>query len=440
MENNSLEVVKDGRSNALSEIMEFKNCDNEIAKNIGTISCGFVEMGKNLKVISDKKLYTLDNYDSIYDYAEKRFNIKSTTVKNLINIAEKFLDDHGKIVPEFKDYTYSQLIEIDKISDTSYEKLNPNMSVRDIKNLQIVEKLDSVMINCLKTAFNKVVSGLKNFFTKNKILNEQFEIDSFNLNENFEKVKIIHDSTYPYAYVGLKVKFSKCGEKKKTIQEIYPFIYFEVAKNGEILTKKSRLVTTKHYYSYPDSELWFYLENRPVENLDNLEKSIVSFLVEMMSDKDSARMDKIKEESRKKKIESLEGKKIKLTLKEVSRNSREDILVKFGLDIEKTLNQVEFFYGLSGKLFLILNEKLCLACEHFYDLDVFSYKIENNQYVLVKKLKNLDYVRFFDLFQDTDLLKELIKIDNLFDRFVKFVEYMYENQWHAWDEVVKLGG
>ena len=56
-------------------------------------------------------------------------------------------------------------------------------------------------------------------------LDEKFEIESFYLNENFEKVKIIHDSTYPYAYVGLKVKFSKCGEKKKTIQEIYPFIY-----------------------------------------------------------------------------------------------------------------------------------------------------------------------------------------------------------------------
>ena len=434
MENNSLEIVEDGRSNALSEIMEFKNCDNEIAKNIGTISCGFVEMGKNLKVISDKKLYTLDNYDSIYDYAEKRFNIKSTTVKNLINIAEKFLDDHGKIVPEFKDYTYSQLIEIDKISDTSYEKLNPNMSVRDIKNLQIVEKLDSVMIDCLKTAFNKVVSGLKNFFAKNKILDEKFEIESFYLNENFEKVKIIHDSTYPYAYVGLKVKFSKCGEKKKTIQEIYPFIYFEVEKSGEILTKKSRLVTTKHYYSYPDSELWFYLENRPVENLDTLEKSIVSFLMKMMSDKDSARLSKIKEESERKKNESLMGKKIKLTLKEASRNSREEILGRFGSNIEKILNQLEFFYDSSAKLYLILNDKLCLKCEYYYDLYIGSYKIENNQYILVRNFIELRYVDFYDLFQETELLKTLIEIDNLFERFVKFVEYMYEKKWYKYDK------
>ena len=432
MENNSLEIVKE--CNALSEIMEFKNCDTEIAKYIGTISCGFVEMGKNLKVISDKKLYKLDNYDSIYDYAEKRFNIKTTTVKNLINIAEKFLDDYGKIVPEFKDYTYSQLIEIDKISDTSYEKLNPNMSVRDIKNLQIVEKLDGVMVASLKTAFNKTVSGLKNFFIKNKILNEQFEIDSFSLNENFEKVKIIRDSTYPYAYVNLKVKFSKLGEKKKIIQEINPFIYFEVAKNGEILTKKSRLVTTKHYYSRPDSELWFYLEYRPVENLDTLEKSIVSFFVKLMSDKDSVRLSKIKEESEKKKNESLMGKKIKLTLKEASRNSRKEILGRFGSDIEITLKQVEFFCDSSAKLYLILNDKLALTCEYCYDLCVFSYKIENNQYMLVKKLQDLWYVDFVDLFQETELFKALIEIDNLFERFVKFIEYMYEKKWYKYDE------
>lgn len=433
MENNSLEIVKDGRSNVLSEIIEFKNCDTAIAKNIGTISCSFVEMGKNLKVISDKKLYKLDNYDSIYDYAEKRFNIKTTTVKNLINIAEKFLDDHGKIIPEFKDYTYSQLIEIDKISDSSYENLNPNMSVRDIKNLQIVEKLDGVMVASLKTAFNKTVSGLKNFFTKNKILNEQFEIDSFSLNENFEKIKIIRDFTWPCAFVSLKVKFSKLGEKKKKVQEISSFIHFEVAKNGELLIKKSQLVTKRSYYTYPYSDLWFYVSNGPIENLDELEKSIVSFLVSLMREKYSVGINEIKKEAEKKKFESLEGKKNKLTLKEASSTLKE-ILSFFGSDIEKTLNQVEFFYGSFGSLYLILDERLCLSCDYCYDLRVCSYKNENSQYVLVKTLKNLDYVRFHDLFQDTNLLKELIEIDNLFERFVKFIEYMYEKKWYKYDE------
>ena len=257
---------------------------------------------------------------------------------------------------------------------------------------------------------------------------------SFSLNENFEKVKIIRDSTYPYAYVNLKVKFSKLGEKKKIIQEINPFIYFEVAKNGEILTKKSRLVTTKHYYSRPDSELWFYLEYRPVENLDTLEKSIVSFFVKLMSDKDSVRLSKIKEESEKKKNESLMGKKIKLTLKEASRNSRKEILGRFGSDIEITLKQVEFFCDSSAKLYLILNDKLALTCEYCYDLCVFSYKIENNQYMLVKKLQDLWYVDFVDLFQETELFKALIEIDNLFERFVKFIEYMYEKKWYKYDE------
>lgn len=72
----------------------------------------------------------------IYEFAKKRFGFGTTTTKNFLAIYDKFMITDGMNVPmlkeEFKDYGYSQLVELVSV-ESHLDEFSPSMTVKEIR-------------------------------------------------------------------------------------------------------------------------------------------------------------------------------------------------------------------------------------------------------------------------------------------------------------------
>lgn len=72
----------------------------------------------------------------IYEFAKKRFGFGTTTTKNFLAIYDKFMIADGMNTPmlkeEFKDYGYSQLVELVSV-ESHLDEFSPRMTVKEIR-------------------------------------------------------------------------------------------------------------------------------------------------------------------------------------------------------------------------------------------------------------------------------------------------------------------
>lgn len=83
-----------------------------LCRNIQT---SFVELGYHFKKIRENKGYAELGYASMEELAEQRFNLKSTSVKYMISVFEKFGTlENGvpRLAEDYRDYNYAQLTEL----------------------------------------------------------------------------------------------------------------------------------------------------------------------------------------------------------------------------------------------------------------------------------------------------------------------------------------
>lgn len=127
----SLEIVK-----------ELDKRAKTIRTELGKVESSFLKIGFNLTWIYENGSFKALGYDTIYDLAKKEFNIARGTCNNFINVVQRFgvrLDDNTigyALLPEFKDFKSSQLIQMLGMSDEELKAINKDMSVRDIKKLK----------------------------------------------------------------------------------------------------------------------------------------------------------------------------------------------------------------------------------------------------------------------------------------------------------------
>ena len=87
-------------------------------------------------------------YSSVYEYAERELGFKKSSTKNFIAVAETFGNRYFHspwtrsvlptmtLQPEYKDFNYSQLCEMLSMSEKQREKVTPDMTVRQIRELK----------------------------------------------------------------------------------------------------------------------------------------------------------------------------------------------------------------------------------------------------------------------------------------------------------------
>lgn len=75
-------------------------------------------------------------YCDIYEFAKMRFGFGTTTTKNFLAIYDKFMIADGMNTPmlkeEFKDYGYSQLVELVPV-ESHLDEFSPSMTVKEIR-------------------------------------------------------------------------------------------------------------------------------------------------------------------------------------------------------------------------------------------------------------------------------------------------------------------
>ena len=119
-----------------------------------------IHVGFLLKQLRENGYYRVaSRYGSTYDFTyadaflsepffkfcSDQFNLCKSTVYALIQVAERFGDSTGKILPRYVNFEYSQLVEMAPLTEDELIKVTSDMSVSKIRSLKKKKKDKNVI-------------------------------------------------------------------------------------------------------------------------------------------------------------------------------------------------------------------------------------------------------------------------------------------------------
>lgn len=147
----------------------YKRFKCQIDKAYQSMENSYLQTAFALHAIYKNKLYQLDKFKNIYDFAKENYSIARGTCNNFINICEKFgvLNENGNIMelsPDYAQYSVSQLAVMLAFPQELLSKCDKSKSVRELKRMRIEYE------NCLQTkADEKVIeTTAKESFTESE--------------------------------------------------------------------------------------------------------------------------------------------------------------------------------------------------------------------------------------------------------------------------------
>ena len=130
--------------NSKAELAEDKRLYNRFKKQIdkayASMEKSYLDTALALHSIYNRKLYKLDGFANIYDFAQDTYGIKKTTCNSFINICEKFglPNENGtmvKLQDSYVDYKPSQLMVMVAFPQDLLNKCDKAMTVRQLKQM-----------------------------------------------------------------------------------------------------------------------------------------------------------------------------------------------------------------------------------------------------------------------------------------------------------------
>ena len=120
----------------------YKRFKCQIDKAYQSMENSYLQTAFALHAIYKNKLYQLDNFKNIYDFAKENYSIARGTCNNFINICEKFgvLNENGNIMelsPTYSQYSVSQLVVMLAFPQELLDKCDKSKSVRELKRMRI---------------------------------------------------------------------------------------------------------------------------------------------------------------------------------------------------------------------------------------------------------------------------------------------------------------
>lgn len=170
------------KNNPISVALRTNDVDNELREKLDYVAESFVEIGGLLSIIKDEKLYESYEYKDIYEYAEDRYSLSKTTVKNFIAIFKKFgyIDDIEtlwiRLNDDYKDFNYSQLVELVSVPDDKLIEYNPSMTVKEIRSNKRLDKSINEFVKELKVIYNEI-NKIKDKLTCIKLNDKEIKFD-----------------------------------------------------------------------------------------------------------------------------------------------------------------------------------------------------------------------------------------------------------------------
>lgn len=138
-------IFSDGRWNHSL----LQSYEDDIRDFFNDIKFNFIEIGQRLSIIESVGAYrTAVCYpecwggtcsracNNIYEYAEVKFGYGRTTTKNFLALYKEFCSPSGSLLPEYKDFNYSQLVEMIPLASDQREQITPKATIKDIRKVK----------------------------------------------------------------------------------------------------------------------------------------------------------------------------------------------------------------------------------------------------------------------------------------------------------------
>lgn len=141
----------EGTNELVANNYNYNSITDSIKSSVDDIFSSYLDIGKNLNEMKSKKLYTVNEYKTIYEYSLKEFELSKTTTKSLIAIFNRFCDEYGSLKDDYKGFTYSNLVELLSVDDKDIKLFIPTMSVKAVRS----KKLELQVNKDIEKMFNK---------------------------------------------------------------------------------------------------------------------------------------------------------------------------------------------------------------------------------------------------------------------------------------------
>lgn len=265
---NEIIIIQDNKNYTGKELLDqakaSENIHNAIKNSFESVSKKFLELGYFLDRANEKQSYLDYGFDNLYDYTKVCFSIGKTTTKNFINLFKKFAlvnycgDSYCnlKLKDEYKDYSYSQLVELLPVPEDELEKYTSSMTVAEIRSNKK-----------MKIAEDTINDELYNFN----------QSDTFKkLLEIIKHYSYVVDQSTAYRFVNVKDEYD---EKKKIYKYTFDIVSNILDKDNpfSINTLDQKLILCFNYFysyfidlSFTKFSVYSWSKSYSLDNINNL--------------------------------------------------------------------------------------------------------------------------------------------------------------------------
>ncbi len=144
------DVMNLGKAGLLNpEQVGYKDSIEIIKDESLRVQKSFVKIGWYLKHIRDNELFKEDGYASIWECAADQLGYSQSTASRFINICEKFSKNHNspELDIKYAGFDKSQMIEMLPMEPEQLEKVVPEMTVKQIRDIKTNDKLPKTAEN-----------------------------------------------------------------------------------------------------------------------------------------------------------------------------------------------------------------------------------------------------------------------------------------------------
>lgn len=165
---------------------EYIQSKNDIKNNLGGIVKSFVRIGWQLTRIDQSGAYKNDGYSSINEFAAAEYGMNRSGVSRFMKVYKTYSveGDTPELKEQYRDFNFSQLIELTQIPETDRQMFTSEVKREDIREFQRFEKeneADPAQLLDWKNAKSpeeKLKATIQEFFRENKdILNAVYSSD-----------------------------------------------------------------------------------------------------------------------------------------------------------------------------------------------------------------------------------------------------------------------
>jgi hypothetical protein len=223
-----LVVFEDDNYKELKTIIDLDENYNRITNNIklqiGNIFSNYLRIGQYLIEANNSKIYDLKDFTSVIEYASVEFDLAETTTRNVMAVVEKYCEGSAysiKLKDEYKDFSYSALVEMLPVENIDLEIYKPTLSVKKIREKKTIALIDekfskmfdekgfiSEAIKIIENYDYNEKLNTKDFSLKYKIIKnfseKRFQID-FNLINAKTKDSIVFQMMYIYGHLKMEI-------------------------------------------------------------------------------------------------------------------------------------------------------------------------------------------------------------------------------------------